>query len=439
MGGGICVESEVGRGSTFHVTARFQLGDEEALRRPTAAPDDLRGTRVLVVDDNATNRRILEEILRGWNAAPACAPGAQEALEMMRQAHEAGTPFELVLTDSYMPDVDGFGLAEPVRGDQGVERTVIMMLTSGDRPGDIARCEDLKIASYMLKPIKQTELLEGLLLALRGRAGEAPAREDSRPAAEDQQMAPMRVLLAEDSLVNQKLAIALLEKRGHSVPVANNGKEAVAATESQEFDVVLMDVQMPAMDGYEATALIREREKRTGQHLPVIAMTAHAMKGDRKRCLDAGMDAYVAKSIRAAHLFDAIKSVCSERGGSEQPSDSADDEQYWTQALESVGGDRELLNVLTESVVEEAPRMMDAVRRSVNDRGPEGLQTAAHTLKGAIRYSGKSRAFTRALCLEEMGRDGILEEAPAMLSDLEVEMERLLLVLKCRKTVSVHA
>jgi two-component system sensor histidine kinase/response regulator len=437
MGGGVRVESEVGRGSTFHVTAHFRLGDEAAVRSPPAALEDLRGMRVLVVDDNATNRRILEEILRRWNARPACAAGADEALAMIRQAHEAGRPFPVVLTDSNMPDVDGFALAERIRGEQGFSSTVIMMLTSGDRPGDIARCEDLNIASYMLKPIKQTELHEGLSMALRGPVDEEPAR-DARAATQDLQMTPMRILLAEDSLVNQKLAVALLEKYGHSVCVANNGREALAALESQGFDLVLMDVQMPEMDGYEATALIREREKRTGEHVLIVAMTAHAMQGDRQRCLDAGMDEYVSKPIRVAQLFDTIKSVCREREDSEKSSDSTGGAQYWTQALDAVGGDHDLLKVLTESVVDEAPRMMDAVRRSVRDRDPDGLQSAAHTLKGAIRYFGNSEAFTEAIRLEEMGQDGNLEEAPGLLARLEVEIESLVSALRRRNRVSAR-
>jgi two-component system, sensor histidine kinase and response regulator len=308
MGGRLWVESEVDRGSHFHFTARFEIA-WDASREPCAAPGRLTGSRVLIVDDNATNRKILSEMLRNWGILASEAEDAQQALEALRQAHQAGRPFSLVLDDACMPAVDGFQLAEHIRADKNLGSTIIMMLTSGDRPGDVQRCSQLGIGTYLLKPIKQSELFDALMSEL----GITSAEDESTAASAEQSVTaesrPLRVLLAEDSLFNQKLAVALLEKRGHSVTVAQHGREALAAIEQNAFDLVLMDVQMPEMDGLEATRAIREWEKDRDHRLPIVAMTAHAMKGDRERCLEAGMDAYVAKPVRAKDLFETIDQV----------------------------------------------------------------------------------------------------------------------------------
>jgi len=303
MGGRLWLESEVGRGSRFHFTVRLGRAEPPAQRPVPATRESLRGVRVLIVDDNATNRRILEESLRGWQMAPTSASGAGEALEALRQAQVDGNPYRLVLTDAHMPEVDGFMLVQRIRQEDGTGSTVVMMLTSGDRADDAGRCQELGIAAFLRKPIKQSELLEAIEVALgiaepKQAPPPTPVRRGHRTG--------LRVLLAEDSLVNQRLAVALLEKEGHMVSVTSNGREALAALQSSPFDLVLMDVQMPEMDGLEATRVIRARERGTGRHLPILAMTAHALKGDRERCLEAGMDGYIAKPIRAEELFDAI-------------------------------------------------------------------------------------------------------------------------------------
>ncbi|MCL4205134.1 MAG: response regulator [Pirellulaceae bacterium] len=313
MGGRLWVESEVDRGSHFRFTARFGLARDDK-QLPSSPSARISGTRVLVVDDNATNRQILSEMLRNWGIRVTVAEDARQALVALQTARQQGDPFALVLNDACMPDIDGFNLAEKIREDQHLGGTIIMMLTSGDRPGDIQRCGNLNIGTYLLKPIKQSELFDALMSEL----GVTSAEDEPSQGSADQENAtvhgPLRVLLAEDSLFNQKLAVGLLERRGHSVVVAQHGREALAAIEQNSFDLVLMDIQMPEMDGLEATRAIRARELDCGGHLPIIAMTAHAMKGDRERCLEAGMDAYVAKPVRAKDLFDAIDQLLRSAG-----------------------------------------------------------------------------------------------------------------------------
>ncbi|HLY62423.1 MAG TPA: response regulator [Terriglobia bacterium] len=310
MGGRIWVESEQGKGSTFHFTAGFEIGKIPAT--PARAPEstDLRGLRVLVVDDNATNRRMLEEMLLGWNMKPMLAEGGREALVALRLAKDAGASFPLVLTDRQMPDMDGFTLAERIKDEPALAGATIMMLTSAGQRGDAARCRELGIAAYLTKPIKQSDLLEAISVALGTRFQEAdePVLVTRHSLREARRI--LRILVAEDNPVNQILAIRLLEKRGHTVVLANNGQEALAILGKEDFpgfDVVLMDVQMPVMDGFEATAAIREREKTSGHHLPIIALTAHAMKGDVERCLAAGMDGYISKPIQPEELSRVIE------------------------------------------------------------------------------------------------------------------------------------
>ncbi len=308
MGGRIWAESEVGRGSTFHFTATFRPGDQTIEAADGVA--DLTGTPVLVVDDNATNLVILTQMLTNWGMAPKAVLGAAEAMNFLQTALSSDQPFQLVVTDVNMPDVDGFELAEQIRGTPALEQTPIITLTSGDRPGSLARCQELNIDSHLLKPVHQSELLDAVLEALGGE--EAEPKPESKEAAAPSEARALRILLAEDSLVNQKLAIGLLKKKGHAVTVANNGQEAVEAALSQEFDLILMDVQMPEMDGFEATKLIRDHQKQNQTHIPIVAMTAHALKGDRERCLEAGMDDYVAKPIRSQILFDKLAKLTAE-------------------------------------------------------------------------------------------------------------------------------
>lgn len=309
MDGRIWAESELDRGSVFHLTARFKLAIGTAPDARRTGPTCVKATRVLIVDDNATNRLILEEMTRNWGMHPTAVENAHEAISMLRQAQEAGDRIPLVLSDVNMPEVDGLTLTEWIRQAPTLADTTVIILTSGTHIDDLKRCEELAVAAHLMKPVKQSELLGVIEMSLGGAT--VGAEEAEAPAGKPQgELPPLNVLLVEDSLVNQKLAVALMEKHGHSVMVANNGKEAVAAIASQQFDVVLMDVEMPEMDGFEATSVIRVKERQTGEHIPIIAMTAHAMKGDRERCLEAGMDDYVSKPIRSRQLFETLESVC---------------------------------------------------------------------------------------------------------------------------------
>jgi CheY-like chemotaxis protein len=265
------------------------------------------------VDDNPTNRRILEELLANWGTKPTLAEDASTALEYLTEAVNASRPFALVLLDSRMPLVDGFTLAAQIRSDPRLAATGIVMLTSSGQRGDATRCANLGVAAFLTKPVGQSELLEVILQVLGTRGPQADRPSPVTPCLSEHSQ-PLHFLLAEDNPVNRKVAVGLLEKLGHAVDVATDGREALEKLELADFDLVLMDVQMPEMDGFEATAAIREMEKAKGGHIPILAMTAHAMKGDRERCLAAGMDGYIAKPVRGDDLVKEIDRVFRQPG-----------------------------------------------------------------------------------------------------------------------------
>jgi two-component system, sensor histidine kinase and response regulator len=305
MGGRMWLDSEAGHGSQFHFTAQFGKAWSET-QDEDVEEAHLGGFRVLVVDDHATNRRVFLETLRRWEMAPEAVGSGSEALTCLQQAYDLGTPFRLVLADVNMPDTDGFALVEQIRQSRDFAGVAVIMATSATLGEDVERCRHLGIAAHLTKPVRQSDLRAAILVALgRGPSDQPCARLLERSQRERRR--GLCILLAEDNLVNQKLATRLLEKAGHMVVVAANGRQALEALESANFDLVLMDVQMPEMDGLDAAAAIRERERRTLEHLPIIAMTAHAMKGDRERCLAAGMDGYIAKPIRPGDLCQAIE------------------------------------------------------------------------------------------------------------------------------------
>jgi len=306
MGGKIWMDSQLGVGSHCHFTVRLGKAEKTPATVPAiSASGALRGVKVLIVDDNRTNRRILEGLLTHWQMAPTAVSDGTQAIEKLWSARAAGEPYELILTDMHMPKLDGLGLVKQIRDQQELSTATIMMLTSGSQRGDAARCRDLGVAAYLLKPVRQAELHEAIMrvISAKSEAGVALMITRSSLLDEEGPAHSLHILLAEDNAINQKLAMRLLEKRGHRVAVAQNGREALAALEKESYDLVLMDVQMPEMDGIEATAAVRAREKSSGsKRQPIVAMTALVMKGDRERCIAAGMDGYLSKPIRPQEL-----------------------------------------------------------------------------------------------------------------------------------------
>jgi PAS domain S-box-containing protein len=419
MGGRVWVESQPNQGSVFHFTARFGMHDQPPA--PRVQPVELEGVSVLVVDDNATNRRILEEMLGNWHMrATAVADGAAALAELSR-AVAAGRPYALVLLDALMPQMDGFMLAQEIKQRPEIAGTTLLMLSSAE--GSSARARELPIAACVMKPVKQSDLFDAVVTCLG-----VALRRETGPAAEPAPGQPrrLRVLLAEDNAVNQKLMVRLLEKQGHRVTVAGDGREVLAALERESFDVALMDVQMPEIDGFEATAAIRRGEQVTGRHLPIIAMTAHAMKGDRERCLKAGMDAYVSKPIQASELFEVLeKTVPQAAPGGEQAPAREPSLVDWEQALRGVGGDRELMRELASIFLETYPQWLAKIREAVFGRDAAAVRRLAHTLKGSVGQLGAAATAKAAARLEAMGEKGDLVGAGEAFAVLEDELHRL--------------
>ena len=300
MGGRMWVESDVGRGSTFHFTAGFDRPQAPTIDVRSQKPSGLAGLRVLVVDDNETNRRILEEMLESWRMKPTVVADAASALTVLRETSAAGARFNIVLADSQMPDVDGFTLARRIKHDERLAGTPVVMLSSMSQPGDAARCRKIGVEACLTKPVKHSDLFDAIATIFGVSARQTTPVDDHGGASPSAASRPLRILVAEDHVVNRKLVLTLLEKQGYAVEAVEDGRAAVSAIEASAtapFDVVLMDLQMPEMSGFEAAQAIRAREAATGRRLPIVALTAHAMQGDRERCLAAGMDGYLSKPI----------------------------------------------------------------------------------------------------------------------------------------------
>ena len=309
MDGKIWVESEPGQGSQFHFTVQLQAADAQEIEvKSSATTESLWGVRVLIVDDNHTNRRILDGSLRRWKMSPTSVEGGEAALEELSRALQAGEPYRLVLTDMHMPKMDGFAFVEQTRKRPELTALTIMMLTSGAHKGDLAQCRELGLAAYLLKPIRERDLLDVVMQVL---GGEQPSVSSPITRSLGQNgsgaMSTLRILVAEDNEVNQRLMMRLLEKRGHRSVLAGDGRQALEALKNEDFDLVLMDVQMPHMGGVEATAIIRQKEEGSGWHIPIIALTANTMKGDREKYLANGMDGYLAKPIRPQELDKTLE------------------------------------------------------------------------------------------------------------------------------------
>jgi PAS domain S-box-containing protein len=429
MGGNLWVVSSPGEGSTFHFTATFGRAKHSlsGIRRPVHVP--LQGMRVLVVDDNATNRRILEATLLGWSMQPLSVDSGAAALMELRRAATVGQPYALVLLDGMMPGMSGFDLAANIQQQPELAGMSIMMLTSADVAGSAAYCRELGVGGYLVKPIKQSELrraIESLLGATPGAAAER-ARDASQPRPPVASARPLRILLAEDNPVNQRVALRLLEKQQHAVTVAADGLSAIAAWEADAFDVILMDLQMPMMDGLEATAVIRDRERGTGWHTPIIAMTAHAMQSDRERCLGAGMDEYLAKPIRSHELFEALgrlSPAVEVQAPMAQPEDK-DAVFDRDKALAAAEGDWELLRELAQIFAAQSPLLLEEIRQAIADGNARILEQAAHRLKGSVGSLGATSAWQTAEELERRGHQQDPTGSEAIYQRLEQEIGQI--------------
>ncbi|PHS01765.1 MAG: hypothetical protein COA78_22435 [Blastopirellula sp.] len=440
MGGRIWAESEEGVGSIFHFNAVFEVARQwpSTSISTRASIDQLHDMHVLVVDDNQTNRTILQETMTKWKMRPHGVENAEKALNELLQAEEQGNPYTLLVTDAHMPVMDGFELVRKIQNDPRLSSTIIMMLSSGDTP-----TEELGIAIYITKPVKQSELLDAILFAVGVSAfRRKPSKEiEFRPS-----LRPLNILLVEDSEVNQKLALGLLGKYNHKVDVASNGKIAINLWRRGDYDVVLMDIQMSVMDGLEATRQIRRIECSTPHHTPIIAMTAHAMKGTKERCIEAGMDDYVSKPIRRKELFTTIQNILGERYmiSDNSPLDPARNEVTpvgtasaeetsvsmvdWSVALENTYDDLDLLKELIQGYLQESIKLLKEMHASIEKRDAVTLRRAAHTMKSQFKIFGVASCEHLAFDIEIMGRDGRVDaedrvkELEGLVDNLEKEM-----------------
>ncbi len=428
MNGKMWVESEAGKGSTFHFTASLEIQRQVEARTQPLEIGSLNGMEALVVDDNATNRRLLMEVLRDWEMKPTEVNRGAAALEALKKAAREGKPFPLALIDAQMPEMDGFELASRIKADPELAATVTVMLTSGTRRGDVERCRNLSVASYLTKPIRPSKLQEAILAVL----GRNEMKSEMPPVVTQHTVRKikrgLRILVAEDNLVNQRLASRLLEKAGHTVTIAKNGIEAVEKLANGLFDLVLMDVQMPGMDGFQATAAIRETEKPTGKHIPIVAVTAHAMKVDQERCLQAGMDDYISKPILPAELFRVLEKQLGalDVGGDEfHAVDSGALQLDRGALLARLEGDEDLLQELLKAALKEMRRLLPEVHKALPTRDLDTIRSAAHSLRGAMANFAATEAVNAAAQLEmmtEIGDQSSLEKAVAQ---MDQEMARL--------------
>ncbi len=432
MGGRIWVESEIGKGSTFHFTCNLQCGTAAASRQEQVAGRTLPGVNVLVVDSNEINRKIFSEMLKNWGMNAVQAESGRGALELLQTAKNAGHAFAIVLLDAEMPEVDGFQIFQQIQSDPGLAGTAILLLSMKRQLADRERCREIGAKYYLTKPIGQSELLDAILLSLGQDAIEEGMIDPLTLLREKPKSRLLNILLAEDNAVNQKLAMRLLEKAGHRISLARTGLEAIAAWESAadpEFDLLLMDIQMPELDGMEATAAIRSREKNSGKHIPIVAMTAHAMRGDKEKCLANGMDGYVSKPIHPTALFAEIDRCLGASEGSNPVTENIHNSEELIDReslLERVEGDRELLTEMIHLFQEDVPKILSTMHESLERGDMAVLERTAHSLKGATSNLSAKLAAAAAMKLEKDAKNNDAESGKKSLAEVERAMNLLL-------------
>ncbi len=452
--GRIWLDSDLGEGSTFHFVIPFEYGKDQKVSLEQLP--DLAGLRALLVDDNETNLHILQETLEGWGMTVNTATSAASAIRQLTEISAQSVPLPLLISDVHMPEMDGFQLVELLRDHESFSDIAIILLTSGGRVGDVARSKKLGVSSYLIKPAKQSELLSAILMS--GRDLETIQKEPDPASANGELSLPrMKILLAEDGIANQKVAVGLLATWDHDVTVAVNGIEAVRLWQSGEFDLILMDIQMPLMNGIEATRQIRELEVGTGRHTPIIAMTAHAMKGDRARCLESGMDDYLSKPVRKPELHRALSVVAGQginKTSTEKPMSQEtnpaegngkaknDDDQLvidWEAAMANVADDRELFVAVKDSALEEIPALLPKLVDVIETGDAAEAQRLAHTIKGAARVIAANKTMVVSERIEHAARRGDLDEARGSLQELREVIEELVETLNRSETPEPRA
>jgi PAS domain S-box-containing protein len=432
MGGELGVESEEGRGSTFFFTATFADAEQPASETAQSAKH-LGGRRALVVDDNQVNRQIVESFLVRLGMDVESVASGADALVALDRSLAAGKPKELAVLEVQMPEMDGFELASRIRDDDRYEDLVRVVLTSMGGPGDSERCEELGVDSYLLKPVTPTELRDAVVMTLSQAEG---GKQEGGLVTQQSIRGPwvrLNVLVAEDNHVNQQLALHLLKQQGHEVRLAHNGLHVLEFLAAEEFDMILMDVQMPHMDGIEATQKIREREAEDGGHIPIVAMTAHAMVGDRERCLEAGMDDYISKPLSADRLRELVRQLTrtpdedADAAPAELPTEGGEDRGAFDREvlMDRVDSDTDLLRVLVDVYEGDRGDMLDAIETAISAEDADALETTAHAIKGALGAFGAKSAWDLAHGLEIMGREGTVHGAEERYGALREAAESL--------------
>ncbi len=428
MGGDISVKSKPGAGSTFSFTAKFLFSDQPTTKHRLLNSQELRDVRVLVADDNSINRRTISTTLGSLGMdVVACSDGA-EAWAAFHDAAEDSTPFAVALLDVQMPGIDGFTLAERILGDPVLSRTPLILLTLAGQRGDAAHCRELGVTGYLTKPFGAFDLAESIQAAL-GTTGQDAARLITRHSLRESRR-KLKILVAEDNPINQRVARTLLRKQGHAVTVVENGRQAIEETGGCEFDAVIMDVQMPVLDGIEATAEIRAREAGSDRRTPILALTAHAREGDRQRFLDAGMDGYVSKPFHLPDLLAELDRLVGESGGTEQvahhPGIAGVVREFSSQLIDrkrlllQSGGDRDLLEEVVRMYLADRAVIVRELEMAVGNRDLRAIEVHAHKLKGTFGALAAGRAAATAQRLEEAGRDGRMEQAAGIAEELIV-------------------